>query len=686
MIETYPAAQPDATGQFRLGSPRTASVRNPMAMRALFRLRALINALLREGAIDRTTKIRIEFSRNLNDANKRKAIEQYQREREREHQKFADEIRRLYAEATGRTIEPSDDDVLKYRLWEEQKHTCPYTGKRIGITDFIGGATSFDIEHTVPRSREGDDSQMNKTLCENRFNRDVKQAKLPAELANHAEIMARIEDFGWKERITTLQNQIEGQIRKSKNAATKAERDTAIQRRHYLKLQLDYWRGKCDRFTMTEVPEGFSNRQGVDIGIIGRYARQYLHTVFEHIYTVKGATTSDFRQMWGIQEEYTKKERSNHVHHCIDAITIACIGPRTYAQWTRYATQEEYYRRSRATRPVVEKPWPTFTEDVKAIADTLLISHHTPDNMAKQSRKLLRLRGKVKLNARGEKVYVQGDTARGRLHQETFYGAIRRDDEIRYVIRKSINSLQPTDVDKIVDEAVRHRVQQAIEKVGFKEATDPTRYTIWMNEAKRVPIRKVRIFTPGVTQPIELKQQRDLSEHAYKQHYHVVNDSNYCMAIYEGTDAKGRTKRSFEIVNLLAAAAYFKASTDRMSRPDLVPLTDAKGYPLKYLIKTGTMVLFYEQSPAELYECSPRELAKRLYKMTSISTEGRAQFLFHQEARDQGAIKEECGQGASTFNATHPAPKLRLSYSNFNMYVEGYDFELSVTGKITFKH
>ena len=76
---------------------------------------------------------------------------------------------------------------------------------------------------------------------------------------------------------------------------------------------------------MKEVPEGFSRRQGTDISVISRYARMYLKSVFKQVYIVKGIATSDFRKMWGIQEEYTKKERVNHVHHCIDAITIACI-------------------------------------------------------------------------------------------------------------------------------------------------------------------------------------------------------------------------------------------------------------------------------------------------------------------------------------------------------------------------
>ena len=155
----------------------------------MFRLRTLVNRLLREGKIDPDTKIRIEFARGLNDTNQRKAIEQYQREREAENRKYADEIRAQYAAETGLTIEPSEDDILKYRLWEEQKHVCPYTGKQIRVSDFIGSAPGFDIEHTLPRARGGDDSQMNKTLCESRFNRESKRTKLPAELSNRAEIL-----------------------------------------------------------------------------------------------------------------------------------------------------------------------------------------------------------------------------------------------------------------------------------------------------------------------------------------------------------------------------------------------------------------------------------------------------------------------------------------------------------------
>ena len=690
MIETYQAAKPDADGIMQLGSPRTSAVRNPMAMRALFRLRILLNRLLREEKIDRDTKIRIEFARELNDANKRKAIESYQRTREAENRKFAEEIRKQYKDATGLDIEPSDDDILKYRLWEEQNHICLYTGKTIGIADFIGSNTRFDIEHTVPRSRCNDNAQENKTLCENRFNRDIKRAKLPSELSNHAEIMARIEALGWEERIDSLSKQIEGQKRRSKSATTKSERDSAIQRRHELQMQLYYWRWKVERFKMTEIPEGFTNRQGVDIGIIGKYARLYLKTVFNRIYTVKGATTSAFRIMWGLQDEYSKKERVNHIHHCIDAITIACIGHKEYDEWARYEAQEEYYKWGKDRKPVFEKPWETFTEDVKAITDEVLISHHTADNMPKQTRKKLRIRGKVQIGADGEPIYVQGDTARGSLHKDTFYGAIKRDDEIKYVVRKALGALSSADIDKIVDDAVRQKVKEAIDAVGFKEAMSDT-YTIWMNEEKGVPIRKVRIYTPSVTSPIHLKKHRDLSAKEYKQDMHVVNDGNYCMAIYEGTNARGKMARSFEIVNNLEAAKYFKASADKDERPDLVPMSDKVGNPLKCVLKTGTMVLFYENTPEELYECSKKELTKRLYKVTIMSEQvvsgkyhyGTLTLRHHQEARPANDLTAKGGEYKI---GELYRPIIGIKHTQFNALVEGYDFELTVTGEIIFKH
>lgn len=679
-VETYAKAQPNANGKIRLGSPRTSSVRNPMAMRALFRLRALVNKLLDDGKIDPKTKINIEFARGLNDANVRAAIERYQRENAARHSKDAEEIKRIYKEECGKDITPSSDDILKYQLWKEQNFQCLYTGENIGICDFVGANPRFDIEHTVPRSRGGDNSQQNKTLCECDFNRRVKREKLPADLANHAEIIARIETLGWAKEIEKLETQIEICNRRAKSATTKEAKDRAIQDRHYLRMKLDYLRGKFKRFTMTEVPEGFSNRQGVDIGIIGRYAKLYLETVFHRVFTVKGATTAAFRKMWGLQEEYAKKERVNHVHHCIDAVTIACIGSGAYAKWAQYQRDEERYYWDKNKKPDIEKPWATFTEDVKSLVDTLLVSHHTANKLPKHSRKILRVRGKVQRNANGEALYAQGDTARASLHQQTFYGAIKRDDEVKFVVRKALDSLQPTDVGKIIDNAVRECVEVAIEREGFKEAISKP---ICFNEAKGVYIKKVRIYASGVTNPIHLKEHRDKSRFEHKRKYYVANDSNYCMAIYEGRDVNGRIKRSFAIVNNLDAVKFYNGKTNRN---DLVPLSNDDELTLKYNLRIGMMVLFYKDSPEELYECSRSGLTKRLYKITGMAADGRIIFTYHQEAREEKSISAECGKGISKVDVDNPAARLRLTIGNLKMYVEGYDFDLSVTGEIRFKH
>ena len=115
---------------------------------------------------------------------------------------YAEEISKLYKEATGKDIQPTDLDILKYQLWEEQGHICLYTGKKIGIADFIGAGPMFDIEHTIPQSVGGDSTQENMTLCSSHYNRYVKKAKLPTELAEYESIMTRIEP--WKEHFEEI--------------------------------------------------------------------------------------------------------------------------------------------------------------------------------------------------------------------------------------------------------------------------------------------------------------------------------------------------------------------------------------------------------------------------------------------------------------------------------------------------
>lgn len=675
MMEMYPRVQrTNNHGVYQLGSPRIDSVRNPMAMRSMFRLRKLVNRLLEEGKINQDTEIHIEFARELNDANKRNAIAAYTKENQNKNDEARKKIKSLFKDETGKDIEPSDIDVLKYVLWEEQKHICLYTGKQISISDLIGSNPKFDIEHTIPRSVGGDSTKMNLTLCDSHFNRDIKKTQLPTELSNHDEIMARIND--WKEKYESLDGQIRRQKKLSKGASSKEQKDGIIRKRHLLELQRDYWRGKYLRFTMESVPEGFSRRQGTDISVISKYARLYLKSLFKHVYTVKGIATSDFRKIWGIQKVYSKKERVNHVHHCIDAIVIACIGLDEYNKLGAYYHDEENHEWYGMSKAYFKKPWSTFVEDIKRVQDEILVYHYTPDNMPKQGRRRILLDVEINGRKKKKKVLCKGDAARGSLHKDTYYGAIMRsgEDTPYYVVRKNVdNHLSDQDIKNIVDDVVRGIIQNAVAK-GGKDALNGT---IWMNEEKQIPIKKVRCIT-SVKNPLsfEHRKPRDISNKCYKNEYYVApGDNNYLMAVYKGVTSKGKVKYMYEFINMLDAAKFYKQSNDKVLVDGNIVQLNKDGLNLYYTLKKGTMVLLYVDNPDEIWE-NNGDWSRRLYKVTELWKAGRIVVTKHTEARPSSEVPKV------TKGFCIGDSKGLYSYSKFSALVQGYDFEINELGEI----
>ena len=195
-------------------------------------------------------------------------------------------------------------------------------------------------------------------------------------------------------------------------------------------------------------------------------------------------------------------------------------------------------------------------------------------------------------------------------------------------------------------------------------------WTLWLNKDK----------------PIQLKAHRDKSQHEYKRFVNVMNDSNYCMAIYEGNNDRGKI-----VLNNLDAARFYNGKT---SDERLVPLSDENDLPLKCILKTGTMLLFYEKSPEELYECSVEELSKRLYKVIGLSTSnirqgdkiysyGMIDCRHHMEARKSSDLKAK--KGVWTIGEPY-RPIITISHKQFRAFVEGQDFDLSLDGQVKFKH
>ncbi len=678
MIETYEDAKMDDNGIYQLGSPQVNAIRNPMAMRSLHQLRKVINALLREKIIDNNTEVHIEYARELNDSNKRKAIAEWNKRQENERNKIVDELRKEF----GKEYEPTDDVILKFQLWKEQNHICLYTGQQIGLEDFIGVNPMFDIEHTIPRSAGGDSTMENLTLCSSSFNRDIKKSMIPTQLSNHDEIMSRIND--WKEKIERLRKDVD-RVRTNPGMA-KDVKDRLIQKRHLLQMELDYWKNKYQRFTMTDVPEGFSRRQGAGIGLVGKYAGLYLKSLFHkkedrsktNVRAIKGSVTAEYRKMWGIQDEYNKKSRDNHIHHCIDAITIACIDTVEYSTTARYYRQLEEYERSKENKPIFPKPWKTFTEDINALSHEVLVVHDTPDNLPKKWKK--------RVPTPNGKFISGGDSVRGSLHNDTYYGAIERNGEISYVVRKPLSSLKdPKAVAKIVDDAVREKVLTAFKQKGIEQAIADG---IYMNEEKGIKINKIRCYVESVKNPLNIRQHRDESPKEYKRQFHVQNEGNYLLAIYEGS-VKGKTKRDYELVRNFDAAKFFKQSTDRNDYPTLIPDYSSHGFPLKYNLRIGQHVILYENSLEEIDFNQTSCVSDRLYYITGLTylpgktTYGVIKMRHHQEARMAKSLK--LTTGAYKSNGEYRG-LIMLLHTQFNALVEGQDFFITPLGEIKLTH
>ncbi|MCU0857023.1 MAG: hypothetical protein MUC65_01280, partial [Pontiellaceae bacterium] len=287
-----------------LGSPVISSIRNPVFNRAMHRLKAVVNELIRRGDIDKDTVIHLEVANEMNDANRRAALRQWQEDLRKERDEDKKALSEFFPE---RAI--SDADALRYKLRREQRSICLYCGKEIGISNLL--SSDFQIEHTIPRSRCCDNSQENKTLAHLTCNHQ-KERNIPFECDNYADILTRLNH--WENEIDELERQIEGKTRAAKNAVDKAAKDKIIRARLGLQFKRDYLWGKLRRFLMKDAPEGFKNSQLVDTRIITKYARSYLSSVFDKVHTVNGKITDDFRHYWGLQDEFEKKDRSNHVH------------------------------------------------------------------------------------------------------------------------------------------------------------------------------------------------------------------------------------------------------------------------------------------------------------------------------------------------------------------------------------
>jgi CRISPR-associated endonuclease Csn1 len=463
-----------------------------MFNKAMSILRRLINELLvqeyidEDGVIqpfiDENTEIIIEVARELNDNNRRIAIERYQNERRNKREKirqFINEFKEknknystinteekiplfeMWEEQTfdealdekGQKVKNRNTEeirkenkaIKRYELWLEQKGQCMYTGRMIGISQLF----SLDIqeEHTIPRSLLPDNTMTNLSVCYSNYNNDVKNSRIPRECPNYNRNMD-ISEIGsctaieprlkkWQELRDHYKSLFEINSKPIGNE-DENKKNKRIQNKHYYKMHFDYWRDKINRFTADEIKESWVRRQLTDTQMVSKYAREFLKTYFKKVLVQKGSTTADFRKIFGIQGEETK-DRSKHTHHCIDAAVLTLIPTNSSKrmQMLKQLYKEEENKGS-ITR---KKPDGLHDFNPQTLIDNIeketLIVNYQKDKITEPTYRNVRKRGKfqyLKNNAgkyikdeNGEKILLKakGASVRGDLFQQTFIGKIR---------------------------------------------------------------------------------------------------------------------------------------------------------------------------------------------------------------------------------------------------------------------
>lgn len=474
------------------------AIRNPIVITALFELRKLVNELIDEhGKID---EIKVEMARDLKiSKSQRNKIRRDQKRLERENDRVKERL-------NEERIRITHDNILLYKLWEECKKTCPYTGKPISVTQLFSG--EIQIEHIHPWSRSLNDSFANKTLCYAKEN-ILKGNKTPFEFYGN-------DEANWSA---------------IKERALKLFSDTKEYPNAYQKFK---------RFVQQKFDDDFSSRQLNDTRYISKEAKNYLSKICKTVIVSPGQATSNLRQKWGmnnILNDENEKTREDHRHHAVDALVMACTKVsyvQELAKWNRYNRNSELKN--------FPLPWETFRKDAEVAVEKILISHKKVSNDI-----TIRTHTTEK---NGVKYRNIGVAARGQLHKETVFGKRTFNGEEAFHVRKPIESLETAkQIDKVVDESTRLLILKRVSELGgfVKDKVPANTFFI----ADENGIKQPQIFLPnknGASVPIlkvRVKENIGGAEKLKENVNQWVNPrNNHHVLIYK--DEKGNLKEKVE--------------------------------------------------------------------------------------------------------------------------------------------
>ena len=315
----------------------------------------------------------------------------------------------------SKQAQPSRADLMRYKLWLEQRYRSPYTGVMIPLSKLF--TTDYQIEHIIPQSRYFDDSFSNKVICESAVN-ELKDNLIGLEF------IRKFHGYKVSDKITISE--------------VKEYEDFVKQ--HYAKN-----RSKRNKLLMEEIPEKMIERQMNDTRYISKFISSLLSNIVreetnddgvnsKNILPGKGKITNELKQDWGLNDVWNElifprfermnqltsstsftawnnnhqkflptvplesskgfsKKRIDHRHHAMDALIIACAtrdhvnllnNQSARSETKRFDLQnklrrkEPYFNKkeNRQKEAFKEffKPWETFTQDTRKALENIVVS------------------------------------------------------------------------------------------------------------------------------------------------------------------------------------------------------------------------------------------------------------------------------------------------------------------------
>ncbi|MCI2228509.1 type II CRISPR RNA-guided endonuclease Cas9 [Polaribacter sp. MSW13] len=436
-------------------------IKNPVVITALFEIRKLVNEII--DTYGKPDEIKVELARDLKASKKnRYETRRKQQTLEKENDRVKGELEKL-----GQRI--NHTNILKYKLWEECNHTCPFTGKTITISQLFTG--EIQIEHIFPWSRSLNDSFNNKTLCFADENR-AKGNYTPYEFySKHG-------DKKWEAIKLQALNCFKDKYPSYPNAYRKFK--------HFVKQKHD---------------EDFISRQLNDTRYISKEAKNYLSKICNNVMVAPGQMTAVLRHQWGLNSILNKdddtKTRDDHRHHAIDALVMACA-TRSHLQ---ELSKRNRYNKNYELKDFPE-PWFNFRNDAEKAIAQILVSHKKQKSLLTVRTHITKKNGVVHKNL--------GIAARGQLHKESVYGLRQAPNSTQaFHVRKPLESLTTEKhLEKIVDKSIRELIYKKVQQLGgFIKGKIPKETFFIIDEngekqpqiflpnrnGKPVPIKKVRI-------------------------------------------------------------------------------------------------------------------------------------------------------------------------------------------------